>query len=1743
MQRQEEARQKIQENRRQRAEKKETERQTRNAGKLDADVIADRIEQRLGKLSPQDRAKLVKRVRETIHNATDLEKATSRKRFVQNLGRMSGVNIKLADLTRKGTVRSAPEGFYQSSTNTLVLDVHTTQGDAIYRVMLHELTHSIEGSGLYGEYANALLALKYGTGPEAQARINADTQAYMERYNRELPKLHEQDSSIDATPLTPEDAQKELVADLTFDVLFKKEGGGKNDVNTAAIKQLTREHEPIAKRIWSALTRFVRKLSGINDPAVTRIEQVRDMFARALEDARANRQTSEGRTQYAMPTDGSWLSDEYANPSSFEYMKSFREQLEDLMDPDTKELLGNDALLIGETPKILRDIGLPALPLTITQTHALYSIADTYQGNRSEKDDHKFSLNEFAKLPEKIADPIAVIAHSDPGKLLIYVSMKAKSGQQVIVPLVVDGYGKISGIDIDTHHVLTVHANEEMLQELQNAFEQDSQTDFRVYYFNKKRAAESGAGPRAQFSDTFPTGLIHKITDPESYVKMEIRSQTDTQQFKRWFRNSKVTDENGNPKVVYHGTASEFTVFEPQYVQNGETHPYFYFSNNREYAERRPKLFDSRAESHITEAYLSLQKPLYLESNGTRTVSEWQDVLDRAGIKAGENYVQSVADAYGTDQLYGWQLFRNDTGEFRDACEDAGYDGIITTEKNGDTTYVAFEPTQIKSATDNIGLFDPHNPDIRYSIPVDTVNESLREHGIEIDPSSGAAVQYSLRTAPKTDAEIEAAVERLVKSGLGFTEDESRAWLESLNTVSSIILQHMMELDYENDPRYSWLKTNSDYSQGSVDLNTNCPKRTQFTAIFDRLQKEFPNRVFTAQDYEAIRQKLIEEGVTVTCGPCFVEDRRQHTGEIAQGFIDQLNDGSLKQKFRKMIGDDTYVPTQYDLVTYEGFRKLYDEHRGIHNAFVAFNNARGMASARLVEGMAEYNNQIKKWSKRTIASKNSKGGLRIFSLSDADPRTMIDIIQITLDSAEKGLMIQGYTKKPWFARMVKDTGMRILRSHIPKGNGIRNGEIWYDDVEGINRFDKNYRDANGIDVAESSPNIGDNIIGINDEMIRLAMKTREIDQIIPFYSSLANMIRNQKKIGDWNNYKLDQTEKDAATGTVAEKQVNIYKDVINAWAAKGTPITNKVEFVNAFLEVCKKRGLIPRFAKFLNMENGEYVYTEGYEKFLVDYKLFDRDSGAIIPQVPVRAVFDDAFNRQVLEDYVNGVSEIVPANEGTYQAVRDMFADRVRYSLPAEELDDDYMAAVEAGEMDEAQRMVDQAAQKAGYTVKGYHGTANEFNVFDRSRSGENWQGDSRYGPGFYFAHDSYDAMQWTDGTRIVDAWLSLNNPLDLRGAAPDNIADAIRERTAAELEEYNPSWGITPEQYQENLSRIEALRIKNPASFLNSFKYGPDGKMTDGIGEFLRGLGYDGIITNEEIVVFDPNQIKSADPITYDNTGEVIPLSERFNDQDNDIRYSLPSDDLMDEMIRNYVGEELGEYGFPLNNSIQRAASYSQHADPHAPNNNPDHTQRMKSPQQIAKGLARKLNIGQAIGTRNMAGVPAQVLGFYEQRVRAIRIRNMNANSFVVGMHELGHGVAAQIGMHGTPEMIARLPALFAQNYSAAQLPGEAFAEFFWQYMTQENKAVPFAEQDFVDPVEQAMKDHRIYDAVQASRGEMLLWMNGSTMDRIRSVTRNRSDGVGKGIRDMMRTIVDSAVDSTYAAERVNAMIREQTK
>lgn len=79
----------------------------------------------------------------------------------------------------------------------------------------------------------------------------------------------------------------------------------------------------------------------------------------------------------------------------------------------------------------------------------------------------------------------------------------------------------------------------------------------------------------------------------------------------------------------------------------------------------------------------------------------------------------------------------------------------------------------------------------------------------------------------------------------------------------------------------------------------------------------------------------------------------------------------------------------------------------------------------------------------------------------------------------------------------------------------------------------------------------------------------------------------------------------------------------------------------------------------------------------------------------------------------------------------------------------------------------------------------------------------------------------------------------------------------------------------------------------------------TRGVAKWAKNTGYDSVIfkdikdsgsqndnvgldtTADVYVIFNPNDAKSADAVTYDDNGKVIPLSERFNSDKGDIRYS----------------------------------------------------------------------------------------------------------------------------------------------------------------------------------------------------------------------------------------------------------------
>lgn len=525
----------------------------------------------------------------------------------------------------------------------------------------------------------------------------------------------------------------------------------------------------------------------------------------------------------------------------------------------------------------------------------------------------------------------------------------------------------------------------------------------------------------------------------------------------------------------------------------------------------------------------------------------------------------------------------------------------------------------------------------------------LAEAGIAVNEETESGSLYSVRDV-LSDADRKKVSKMLVKQ-FGVTETEAMSWLKAETSMASLILnpKYSMYLDYEGDPNEVAIKQNSDYPQGTVDFSNICKKRREFTQVMNRILRNFPNHVFAATDLAKIRTIMGQEGMTLPCGICYVEDRRQLDTIVAQDFIDSLKSYREGSKTRpngkpfnpnqlkglEMTNGDTYVPSIYELVTLEGRNALKAKNPNMEAAWVKYNNARGMQAVRLLTNEAEYKRQILKYSPKTVQSKNDHGGLRIYSFSDAEMFHLIDIVQVITDSAAVGLKIQGYTKVNEYAKAVRNTGLKLNRSLIPAGDlgyHMEDGRVVldYDPVEGIDIHHKDFFDST------DNPNVGNIVIGINDTQIRAAMVSDFVDMVIPFHTGQSEDVLGEKGIAAWENYKDYQTEKDIATGKTSKHQINIYTEVIQAAEQEGNPIRNKRQFVEKFLAVCKANGLKPRFAQFLNTDaEGNYVYTEGYHKFLVDFKMFAQTAeGEYLPQMVVKPIFDDTYVTGILESYV-----------------------------------------------------------------------------------------------------------------------------------------------------------------------------------------------------------------------------------------------------------------------------------------------------------------------------------------------------------------------------------------------------------------------------------------------------------------------------------------------------------------------------
>lgn len=238
---------------------------------------------------------------------------------------------------------------------------------------------------------------------------------------------------------------------------------------------------------------------------------------------------------------------------------------------------------------------------------------------------------------------------------------------------------------------------------------------------------------------------------------------------------------------------------------------------------------------------------------------------------------------------------------------------------------------------------------------------------------------------------------------------------------------------------------------------------------------------------------------------------------------------------------------------------------------------------------------------------------------------------------------------------------------------------------------------------------------------------------------------------------------------------------------------------------------------------------------------------------------------QALQDERSAIDE---AERAEYNAEKEKYSGtktRGYAELPdtrTAELDEKYNDAVKRGNKKETQALVLEAAERAmpasvvrdegGKLLPVYHWTNASFNSFDRSyaRTGNEMDG-------FFFAPDAESTREY--GDNAVRAYLNITNP------AYDPYLDRTHEDSGTLLRER------------------------------------------------LAYEGYDGVIRTEngkivEYMAFDPEQIKSAEPVVYDDNGKVIPLSERFNSKSRDVRYSNRDVDLTAKYPQLNLNEDISE-------------------------------------------------------------------------------------------------------------------------------------------------------------------------------------------------------------------------------------------
>ena len=326
--------------------------------------------------------------------------------------------------------------------------------------------------------------------------------------------------------------------------------------------------------------------------------------------------------------------------------------------------------------------------------------------------------------------------------------------------------------------------------------------------------------------------------------------------------SSKVVDENGEPIVVYHGTDKDITSFE---MNDG-----------------------------------SMGRGVYFTSN-------WDEAAEYAMDKQGIDNIDDV-----------------DESKIYECFVDVRDDNQITHSRfsSEDIEVLVTDPTQIKSATDNVGAFDGANPDIRYREgdnldDIESVNERFNERLDELvdNPNQKDRILHLgnsskfLQEGGISDAEIILEYDKLVRKSVEsyknrhpYSIEDIKDLPKAINSPIAVFVNtngnndHVILTELKKDGKnfIVAIKTSRQNRKGGVILTVN-----EIVTLFPKDEKGIINWINTGKATNIDKEKALRfiEALPNHPGTTITSEELDSATKVVKDFVNPtLYDGNIEEE-------------------------------------------------------------------------------------------------------------------------------------------------------------------------------------------------------------------------------------------------------------------------------------------------------------------------------------------------------------------------------------------------------------------------------------------------------------------------------------------------------------------------------------------------------------------------------------------------------------------------------------------------------------------------------------------------------------------------------------------------------------------------------------------------------------------------------------------------------------------------------